>query len=389
MTALFTILGGNLGVGNISGTAIALKSGGPGFILWMILIIMITSVIKYVTCYLSIKKCKKRNEGPVGGPITYMVDAFNSKKAAIIFLFIMIIASITVGNLVQVNSLSIPLDMLDVPVIIGGIIMSVVFFIITALSLDKIKIFISSLIPIMTVSYIVLCGITLFKFSGNILPAMRLIVSHFFSIDSFRLGLSFGLILEILTVIQVGTLRGIFATDIGLGLEGMVHSAIIPKKNNARFMIEQSLITIISPFIVALIAFITTLTLLVTDSWITDLKSTNMCIYAFKKAMSSPYLNYLIMAIMFCFAFTTIFTWFFCAKQTIYYICNNSVYIKIWTIIFTIIIPFGSISEIGFLWDIADVSIAALLFVNVLAILRLLPKNQEIFSTSNRYLKLK
>ncbi len=389
MTALFTILGGNLGVGNISGTAIALKSGGPGFILWMILIIMVTSVIKYVTCYLSIKKCKEKNDGPVGGPITYMADAFNSKKATIIFLFIMITASITVGNLVQVNSLSIPLNMLNMPVIIGGIIMSAVFFIITALSLDKIKIFISALTPIMTVSYILLCGITLFKFSENILPSMQLIVGNFFSTNSFKFGLSFGLIWEILTVIQIGTLRGIFATDIGLGLEGTVHSAITPKKNNTRFMIEQSLITIISPFIVALIAFITTLTLLVTDSWVTDLESTNMCIYAFKKAMNSSYVSYLIMAIMFCFAFTTIFTWFFCAKQTIYYICNDTIYIKIWTIIFTIMIPFGSISEIGFLWAIADVSIAALLFVNVLAILRLLPKNQEIFSTSSRYLKLK
>jgi alanine or glycine:cation symporter, AGCS family len=385
IAALFTILGGNLGVGNISGTAIALKSGGPSFILWMVLIIVITSVIKYVTCYLSIKG---RTKGNTGGPITYMADAFNSQKATIIFLFIMITASITVGNLVQVNSLSIPLNMLGVHVIIGGITMSIVFFIIAALSLDKIKIFISALIPIMTVSYIVLCGITLFKFSENILPSIQLIIGDFFSIESFRLGLSFGLVLKVLSVIQVGALRGIFATDIGLGLEGMVHSAITTKENNAKFLIEQSLITIISPCIVALVAFVTTMVLLVTDSWATDLESTNMCMHAFQKSIDSAYVSYLIMAIMFSFAFTTIFTWFFCAKQTIHYVCNNSVYIKIWTIIFTIIIPFGSISKIGLLWDMADISIAALLFMNILAILRLLPKNQEIFSTSSRYLKL-
>ncbi|WCR54323.1 MAG: Amino-acid carrier protein AlsT [Wolbachia endosymbiont of Ctenocephalides orientis wCori] len=139
LAALFTVLGGNLGVGNISGTAIALKTGGPGFILWMIIIIAITSVIKYVTCYLSIKHRKEKNKRFIGGPITYMAGAFNSKKATTLFLIIMVISSITVGNLVQVNSLSIPLSMINIPVIAGGIVMAVIFFIVAALSLKKLK----------------------------------------------------------------------------------------------------------------------------------------------------------------------------------------------------------------------------------------------------------
>jgi Na+/alanine symporter len=388
IAALFTILGGNLGVGNISGTAIALKTGGPGFILWMIIIIVITSVIKYVTCYLSIKNREKKNKRFIGGPITYMADAFNSRKATIIFLVIMMLASITVGNLVQVNSLSIPLDMIDVPVIIGGITMAAIFFIVTVLSLKKIKIVISAMIPIMTISYLALCGIILFKFSENIFPSLKLITSNFFTANSFNSGLSLGLILEVLTIIQVGTLRGIFATDIGLGLEGIVHSSIIPKKNNNKFIIEQSLITIISPFIVAFIAFITTMVLLITDSWVTDLESTNMCIFAFKKAMNWPYIGYLIMAIMFCFAFTTIFTWFFCSKQTIRYVSMSDKYTKIWIVIFTMIIPLGSIGKIQLLWDVADISIAALLFINILAVLKLTSQNPEVFTMSSRYLKL-
>ncbi|WP_168464326.1 alanine:cation symporter family protein [Wolbachia endosymbiont of Ctenocephalides felis wCfeT] len=388
IAALFTILGGNLGVGNISGTAIALKTGGPGFILWMMIIIVITSVIKYVTCYLSIKNREEKNGRFIGGPITYMADAFNSKKATFIFLVIMMTASITVGNLVQVNSLSIPLSMIDVPVIVGGIVMAVIFFMVAGLSLKKIKIVISAMIPIMTVSYLSVCGIILFKYSENIYPSMQLIVKNFLTISSFSSGLSLSLILEILAIVQVGTLRGIFATDIGLGLEGIVHSSITPKKNNNKFIIEQSLITIISPFIVALIAFVTTMVLLVTDSWLTDLESTNMCIFAFKKATNFSYIGYLIMAIMFCFAFTTIFTWFFCSKQTIRYISMNNKYTKVWLVIFATIIPFGAIGEVRLLWNIADISIAALLFINIIAILRLTYKDPEVFVMSSRYLKL-
>ncbi len=202
IAALFTILGGNLGVGNISGTAVALKTGGPGSILWMAIIIVITSVIKYVTCYLSIKTRKEKNGRFIGGPVAYMADAFNSRKATIVFLVVMIMVSITVGNLVQVNSLSIPLNMIDVPVVIGGIVMAIIFFVVAALSLKKIKIFISAMIPIMTVSYLTLCGIILFKFSENILPSLKLITSSFFTTSSFNSGLSLGLILEMLTIIQ-------------------------------------------------------------------------------------------------------------------------------------------------------------------------------------------
>ncbi|MDX5518968.1 MAG: alanine:cation symporter family protein, partial [Wolbachia endosymbiont of Andrena agilissima] len=167
-----------------------------------------------------------------------------------------------------------------------------------------------------------------------------------------------------------------------------VHSSIVPKKNNNKFIIEQSLITIISPFIVAFIVFITTMVLLVTDSWVTDLESTNMCIFAFRKAMNWPYIDYLIMAIMFCFAFTTIFTWFFCSKQTIRYVSMDNKYTKIWIVIFTMIIPLGAIGKVRLLWDVADISIAALLFINILAILKLTSQDPEVFTMSSRYLKL-
>ncbi|WFW29469.1 MAG: alanine:cation symporter family protein [Wolbachia endosymbiont of Menacanthus eurysternus] len=387
ITALFIILGGNLGVGNISGTAVALKAGEPGSILWMAIIVIITSIIKYVTCYLSIKNIKKKNKKFIGGPITYMADAFNSRGATIIFLIIMVIVSITVGNLVQINSLSIPLNMIDVPVIIGGIVMSIIFFVVAALSLKKVKIFISTMIPIMTISYLILCSIILLKYSENILPSLKLIIGSFITTDGFNFGLSLGSITEILTIVQVGTLRGIFATDIGLGLEGIVYSSISFKRNN-KFVIEQSLITILSPFIVVFVVFITTMVLLVTDSWITDLESTNMCIFAFRKGINWHYIDYVIMIMMFCFAFTTIFTWFFCSKQTIRYISMDDRYTKIWIIVFTMTIPFGAIGKIQLLWDIADISIAVLLFINIFAILKLTYRNSEIFTISSKYLKL-
>lgn len=375
--ALFVILGGNLGVGNISGTAVALKTGGPGFVLWMIIIITITSIIKYVTCYFSLEKRIKQNGEYVGGPITYIGDALGSNKVTILFLAAMILASITVGNLVQVNSLSIPLSLIDVPTAVGGITMMIVFLCSITVGARQTTALISTIVPLMTIGYFLLATVVLYKFSYNILPSMKLIFSNFLAIKSLKSGLIGSFILETFSIIQVGTLRGIFATDIGLGLEGIIHSSIKSNGDFQKFKVEQSLIAIISPLLVAAVVFTTTLVLLVTGAWVADAESTNMCILAFKAAINSDYINYIIIAIMFCFSFTTIINWFLCSRSTMSYVfVKNKNCLKIWSIIFALVIPIGSICRAQILWDAADIAIAFMITINTAAVLMMFLKHK-------------
>lgn len=387
--ALFIIFGGNLGVGNISGTAVALKTGGPGFVLWMIIIIMITSVIKYVTCYFSLEKRVMYDGEYIGGPITYVGDALGSSKIIILFLIAMILASITVGNLVQVNSLSIPLSLVNVPTVVGGLVMMIVFLCSITVGTRKITILMSTVVPLMTISYFFLTVVVLYKFSHNILPSIKLIFSNFLAIESLKSGLIGSFILETFSIIQVGALRGIFATDIGLGLEGTIHSSVKNNGDFQQFKIEQSLITIISPLLVATVVFITTLVLLVTNAWMADAESTNMCILAFKAAINSNYINYIIIAIMFCFSFTTIINWFLCSKSTMSYVfTGNKNYLKAWSIIFALIIPIGSICKAQALWDAADITIAFIIIINTAAILMMFLKYKEDIISKSYYFNI-
>ncbi|AHX05741.1 alanine symporter family protein [Ehrlichia chaffeensis str. Liberty] len=377
--ALCTIIGGNLGVGNISGTAVALKSGGPGFALWMIIIVTLCSIIKYVTCYLSIETRVKVNKQYIGGPAIYFKNAFKSKKAVIVFTILMLICSIAIGNFVQVNSLSIPMELINEPPIIAGLFMCAMFFAVTILRLEIITALISRLVPGMAIAYIILASFVLYKFNDNIIPSIKLMFANFLTFDSFKSGMIGAFILETFHIIQVGTFRGIFATDIGLGLEGMVHSSI--NSNSKNFNTHQSMISLISPFIVVIVTLVTTLVILVTNAWSGPLESTNMCIAAFKSAFDSEYINYVIILIMFCFSFTTVFTWFVCAKSTLYCLTDgkDSLLIKMWKILYTIIIPIGALGKVQLLWDIADISISLILISNTIAILILLPKYKNIF----------
>ncbi|MGN7678135.1 MAG: alanine:cation symporter family protein, partial [Anaplasma sp.] len=256
VAAVCAIVGGNLGVGNISGTAVAIRSGGPGFILWMMLIVVVTSIVKYATCYISIAEKQVVNGRSFGGPPAYLQKAFRSKWVApLVASLATAICAITVGNLVQVNSLSIPMNLIGQPPLIAGVLMAISLFLVSVLGFRFIAKSISGIVPGMTIVYLTLCLVVIFKSYSNILPSLALIFSNFLSVDSFRNGTILAFLAEILTIVQVGTLRGIFAADIGLGLEGTVHSLVTNETGYKGFIAQQSLMSLISPFIVAIVTF--------------------------------------------------------------------------------------------------------------------------------------
>ena len=71
--ALSAVLASTVGLGNISGVAIAIHMGGPGVLVWMWITALLGSVIKFYSCTLSVKLRRKELNGePLGGPMYYM-----------------------------------------------------------------------------------------------------------------------------------------------------------------------------------------------------------------------------------------------------------------------------------------------------------------------------
>ena len=77
--ALTVALAGTLGVGNISGVAAAIVSGGPGSLFWMWVCAALCMVIKYSEIVLSMLYRQKTNGTYHGGPMYYIKSGFNTK----------------------------------------------------------------------------------------------------------------------------------------------------------------------------------------------------------------------------------------------------------------------------------------------------------------------
>ncbi|MCA9262539.1 MAG: alanine:cation symporter family protein, partial [Planctomycetales bacterium] len=109
--ALATAVSGTVGLGNISGVAVAIAVGGPGATFWMILCGFLGMSTKFVECTLGVKYRDLEPDGTVhGGPMYYLKKGLGQLGAgpigqvlAIVFAILCVGASFGGGNAFQAN----------------------------------------------------------------------------------------------------------------------------------------------------------------------------------------------------------------------------------------------------------------------------------------------
>src|SRR5210317_575749 len=73
--ALSTALAATVGMGNVSGVALAITMGGPGAIFWMWISALLGVTTKYFTCTLAVMFRGKDSQGVLqGGPMYVIVE---------------------------------------------------------------------------------------------------------------------------------------------------------------------------------------------------------------------------------------------------------------------------------------------------------------------------
>ncbi|MFN2330206.1 MAG: alanine:cation symporter family protein, partial [Chromatocurvus sp.] len=71
--ALSTALAGTVGMGNVSGVAVAITMGGPGAIFWMWVSALLGISTKFFTCTLAVMFRGKDSAGEIqGGPMYFI-----------------------------------------------------------------------------------------------------------------------------------------------------------------------------------------------------------------------------------------------------------------------------------------------------------------------------
>lgn len=362
--AISAVLAGNLGTGNIAGTAVAISVGGPGSLFWMWIMALLGTVIKYASVFLGILYREKNELGEyVGGPMFYLQKGLGSRKLAVAFCLFSIATAFTVGNLVQVNSVVIPLKSWGLPPLAIGVGFAIAVGIVLLRGMQGVANVAKTVVPFMAALYLSGCIYILAMNAQEIPGAIQLIFSSAFDPQSLTGGL-FGYAL--LKVVSVGFERGIFATDAGTGIASVLQSEARTKSAT-----EEAVVAMVAPWIVMIVCSITGLVLLVTGAYQQmGLESTGMCTWAFRQGIGAAWAPHLVSVTLLLFAYTTILAWAMCAERCVEFLGHQK-WVKTFYYLFIATVPLGALARVDLVWGLADTCLNLMLLTNMIGIIAL------------------
>src|SRR5690554_222516 len=337
--ALSSALAATVGLGNISGVAVAIAMGGPGAVFWMWVSALAGMATKYFTCTLSIMYRGNDSNGDIQGGTMYMISEGLGKKwrpLAVVFAIAGLFGALP---LFQANQLTqavrdvifIPNGVLEnTPGWIAAISANIPeSFIPTYLgfSFAESKIlFVTSLLTGLTILSLV--GMVIFggikrigRVASKMVPAM--VILYVGSVLTI-LGIHFDVLGEYLwliiydaftaeaalggaigSIIIIGVKRAAFSNEAGIGTATLAHGAAKTKEP-----VREGLVAMMGPFIdTVVVCTMTALAILVTDVWRSgDQDGISLTVSAFNEALG-PVGVYLLMISVLVFATSSMFAY--------------------------------------------------------------------------------
>lgn len=388
--ALSSTLAATVGMGNISGVAIALGVGGPGAIFWMWVTAVVGMATKFFTCTLSIMYRGTDTAGNIqGGPMYYIVEGLGAKwkPLAVFFSLAGLIGCTPVFQSNQLTQI-IRDTLLAERGLLGynTMILSDSFITETGFRLSDIII---GLILVVLVSMVIFGGIRrIGHVAARLVPLMVLvyvltvvyiILNNFTDLpyyfwfiisDAFTGHAAAGGALGV--VISNGIRRGAFSNEAGIGTEAMAHGAA-----KTREPVREGLVGMLEPAIdTLLICTMTAMALLMTGVWNNpDVDGITMTAIAFETGVPvvGPYL--LILCVL-VFSITTMFTYSYYGTKCLNFLggAHRKHYFN-YFYIFTIFV--GSITSIDMVVNLIDGMFAMMAIPTMIGTMLLAPKVVE------------
>ena len=267
--ALCSALSGTVGMGNVSGVAIAITQGGPGALFWMWVCALLGMATKFYTCSLAVMYRGKDPDGvEQGGPMYFIREGLGEKwkPLAIFFAACGLFGCLP---LLQSNQLTqIVRSMFFEPQgwFVGdaentgnglfGLLLAILVGLVVVGGIKRIGTVASRLVPGMVLLYGGTALVILLLHSDAVGPAFSLILSDAFTGEAVAGGV-------LGTVIVTGVRRAAFSNEAGMGTEAMAHGAAKTKEP-----IREGLVAMWGPVIDTLfMCTLTGLVLLVTGVW--------------------------------------------------------------------------------------------------------------------------
>jgi AGCS family alanine or glycine:cation symporter len=375
--ALMTSLSATIGTGNIAGVATAIFLGGPGALFWMWMTALVGMATKYAEAVLAVHfRETDENGNKVGGPMYYIKNGLSKRFAWLgtAFAIFGALAGFGIGNTIQANSVAEVLSSsFGVPPLLTGLVLAALVAMVLIGGIKRIAHIAGKLVPFMAIMYVV-AGIVILGLHANMIPAaFELIFIHAFTPVAATGGFAGA---AVWAAIRFGVARGVFSNEAGLGSAPIAHAAATTNSP-----VRQGTIAMIGTFIDTLIiCSITGLVIIVSGIWTSGETGAVLSSLAFESALPG-FGGYIVTFGLSIFAFTTILGWSIYGEKCVEYLFGVRS-ITPFRIVWIIAVPIGAVSNLSFIWLVADTLNALMALPNLIALLLLSP---VVFKLTKEY----
>ncbi|MBD8028584.1 alanine:cation symporter family protein [Ureibacillus sp. Re31] len=350
-----------IGTGNIAGVATAVALGGPGAVFWMWMIALIGGASALIESTLA--QVYKVKDGGMyrGGPAYYMEKGLKKRWMGVLFAVVITLTYGFVFNAVQANTITIAFEeSFGTNRVVVGVILSALTAVIVFGGLKRIVSVTQIIVPVMAIAYI---GIALLVVILNIteLPnVFMLIFKSAFGLEEAFAGIIGAAVLQ-------GVKRGLFSNEAGIGSAPNAAATA-----DVSHPVKQGLIQTLGVFIDTLLVCTSTAAIvLLSDAYLkSDAASVNLTQVSLVSNLGDWAGIFLAIAV-FLFAYSTVIGNYYYGETNIGFIKESKTFLQVFRVLVVGFVMFGSIAKVQVVWDLADLFMAIMAVINLIAILLL------------------
>jgi AGCS family alanine or glycine:cation symporter len=366
--ALSSALSATVGLGNIAGVAIAVSSGGPGAVFWMVVAAFLGMSSKFTEVTLGQMYRKVDSDGTVsGGPMHYLRDGLAElghaglgRALSVLFAVLCIGGSFGGGNMFQANqSFAAVAD--QIPFFadkswLWGILLAALVAAVILGGIKRIGAAAGFIVPFMVAVY-VLGGVLILVVNAAEIPAaLALIFERAFEPRAVGGGA--------LGAMAVGFQRAAFSNEAGVGSASIAHSAA-----TTAYPVREGVVGLLEPFIdTVVVCTMTGLVVVTTGTWqaaVSDPSLDGVVVTSRAFATVLPWFPAVLTLAVVLFAFSTMISWSYYGERCTTFLFGEGARTP-YRVVFVGFVFLGSVLKLGSVLDFSDLMILGMAGPNVL-----------------------
>ncbi len=380
--ALTSALSATVGLGNIASVAVAIHEGGPGAVVWMVILGVFGMTAKFNECTLAQVFRRIRPDGTVhGGPMYYLeiglqergLPSALAKTFGLVFALFCIGGSLGGGNMFQANQATAAVvhildefQIVSTPDrwrgLVGGVLLILVGLVIVG-GIRRIGQVTERIIPLMCGVYVLASLAILLAHASELGDTVMLILK-----SAADPGAAYG---GFLGVMVLGIKRAVFSNEAGIGSAAIAHAAAKTDEP-----VREGIVAMLGPFIdTVVICTMTALVVIITGAYTAEgeLQGVEITQKAFSSMAS--WFPVVLGVSVFLFAYSTMISWSYYGEKAWQYVLGESRQATlVYRFLFLAFIVLGAVSSLDNVITFSDMMILSMAFPNVIGGIILAPR---------------